>query len=159
MIGFDTISLGKIFDLLKTQWKTLLDELLGVLDIFITIEVRKELLHKYEDQLAFIESIKILPIRNISFQEYSTRGFDDADASLLEYSELDDIVIITEDNEMLLEGISEKNNIIQLIDLFLELFTKNLINSKEMYHLIKYFRKKRSITARKEKNALDEIRR
>ena len=150
MIGIDTLSWGKFFDLFSTNWKDLVHEILLSLDIFITIEVRKELIHHYQEQLSFIEKLKVYPILNKTLRDYLLKGFDLADATLLEYSELPDYVIITEDNEMLLEGITDKNNVMQLYDLLLELSKHQLISKKEMHHLTKYFRKNRNITHRKE---------
>lgn len=157
MIGIDTLSLGKIFYLLSTPWKSLFEEVITKFDLFITAEVEKELLHRYKNFSSYFRQFKIFPIRNINLQYYLARKFDVADASLLEYSELPDHIIITEDNEMLLEGISEKNNIIQLVDFLFKLYSENFITRREMYHLIKYLRKNENITKRKSKKLLKQV--
>jgi hypothetical protein len=157
MIGIDTLSLGKIFYLLETPWKPLIEEIIRKIDIFITSEVKKELLHRYKKFFPYIQQFKIFPTRNISLQSYLDKEFDSADASLLEYSELLGHIIITEDNEMLLEGISDKNNIIQLVDFLFKLHVEKFITKREMYHLIKYLRKTRNITKRKEKKLLKQV--
>ena len=161
LIGIDTCTWEKIFDLMsKEVWKPLIFELLNHLNIFITVEVQRELFHFHNEEeaiLKLIETLKIYPVLNETLQEYQKRGFDIADASLLEYSEQDDYMIITEDGGMLAEGITDKNNILSLIDLLLALFNQGLITRKEMYHLTKYLRKNRNIRKSKEGYALDLI--
>ena len=123
-------------------------------DLFVTHEVENEIKYHYQGYQLYLNCFKILPSLNMSSRLYSERGFDKADISLLEYSELDDYIIVTEDEGMLSECLSEENNIIQLID-FLELLHRHsFLKRREIYHIAKYFRKIRNITERKEKKIL-----
>ena len=87
----------------------------------------------------------------MKIQDYIGLGFDLADATMLEYSEKEGYVIITEDDKMLAEGITEKNNIIQVIDFFTGLYESKFLERKELYHITKYFQKIRNISEKKEK--------
>ena len=98
-----------------------------------------------------------LTVLNIKLNYFLTKGFDLNDASLLEYNSIRIYRIITEDRPMLLEGITTKNDIIMLIDFFLELTgPDNYFTGKEMYHLIHIFRKWRNIDKSKE-NTVENI--
>jgi hypothetical protein len=78
--------------------------------------------------------------------EYQNKGFDANDASLLEYADERGFRIITEDRPMILEGVTSEKNIIFLIDFFSELTENyNYFSTKELYHLVKIFRKWRNI--------------
>jgi len=134
----------------------LIEELLTKLDLFITIEVKKEVIHRYRKYDEYLELLTIKPKINVSLDIYLNKGFDLAYATLLEYSEIDKFVVITEDNDMLLEGVTDKNNIIQLIDFLVKLYEFNLITKREIYHLVKYFRQKQNIAKRK-KNKLMKL--
>ena len=157
MYGIDTLSLGKLFKLTDTRFKTLIEELLTKLDLFITIEVKKEVKYRYSKFENYLELLTLRPVINKSLESYLNKGFDLADATLLEYSEIENFVIITEDNGMLVEGVTDKNNIIQLIDFLLRLYEFNLITKREIYHLAKYFRQKKNISKRKEKKLMNII--
>jgi hypothetical protein len=45
--GVDTYSWSKLFLLLKTNWKELIEELIDNSNFFITPEIEKELIHFY----------------------------------------------------------------------------------------------------------------
>jgi uncharacterized protein YaiI (UPF0178 family) len=96
----------------------------------------------------------ILPRIEFDSTKYIKRGFDPADASLIEYHKKEDYLIITEDHPMLDEGIKEDRKIIQLVDYFALLMLEGFLNKREFYHLIKKFRKMKNITNRKEKEIL-----
>ena len=99
-----------------------------------------------------LEFITILPTLNKYYLIYLKKGFDPADVSLLEYS--DKYLILTEDHPMLLEGITDRRNIIQLADYLGDLYLNDFLTAKEFYHLIRTFRKWRNIKKKKEKQLL-----
>ena len=57
---------------------------------------------------------------------------------------------------MIAEGISSKKNIINLIYLFFELYKgHHFFSSKEIYKLVKIYRKWKNITKKKEKSLIN----
>ncbi len=154
MIGIDTYQWHKLFILRKEGWEDLINEILEKSDIFITHEIRKELEYRFPSEINVFEWLKILPIRNIKFSQFISKGFDLADASLLEYALIDGYKIITEDHPMLMEGVTLKQNILQLADFFGILMKLGFITKKELYHLIKILRKMKNITKKKESELL-----
>ncbi|MHA1168207.1 MAG: hypothetical protein ACTSP4_06495 [Candidatus Hodarchaeales archaeon] len=155
MIGIDTFSCYKILRLQKEGWFDILSEILENEDFFITYDVRKELEYRFPSEMACFEKFIVLPRLNKKYDEYLARGFDPADASLLEYMEVKGLTLVTEDHPMLNEGITLKKNVIQLADFFGLIAIQGFISYNELYHLVKYLRKLKNITKRKEKELLN----
>ncbi|OLS19223.1 MAG: hypothetical protein HeimC3_46540 [Candidatus Heimdallarchaeota archaeon LC_3] len=154
MIGIDTFSWFKLIELFSLDWKNLIYEIISKNPIFITHDVKEELDYRFSDETDLFKFISVFPRLNISFQKYLDKGFDNADASLLEYAEIKDYFVITEDHSMLQEGITSRIDIIQLAEFFSVLLTRDIITKKEYYHLIKFLRKMKNITKKKEKGLL-----
>lgn len=155
MIGIDTYSWHKLFKLRKEGWIDLIDEILEKSAIFITHEVKKELEYWFPGEKNIFKWFTILPIRNVQFSHFILKGFDPADASLLEYALLEGYQIITEDHPMLMEGVTLRQNIIQLADFFGILTKLGFITKKELYQLVKMLRKMKNITKKKESELLN----
>jgi len=136
-------------------WKDLIDEILEKSNIFITHEVKKELEYRFPEEKEIIDLLTILPARNVDFKSLLSKGFDPADASLLEYMLIDGYRIITEDHPMLMEGVTSKRNILQLADFFGILMKLGFISRRELYHLVKRMRKMKNITKKKELELLN----
>lgn len=149
MIGIDTLSWSKLYLIREELKKLNIDELLDEIRFFITPDVREELEHFHSDKDRIWENGAILPQLNRSFQGYVKQGFDFADASLLEYSELKDYLIVTEDYPMLALNVSGKNNIIQLADLFTFFYLQNMITTSNYRDTINWLRRNRNITKKK----------
>jgi hypothetical protein len=147
MIGIDTFSWGKLIKLYNIdEWKEPIKKIIENIDWFITVEGRKEFEHFYVDNLELLSHGTIVPILGTKIIEYQNKGFDANDASLLEYADERGFRIITEDRPMILEGVTSEKNIIFLIDFFSELTENyNYFSTKELYHLVKIFRKWRNI--------------
>lgn len=152
MLGIDTFSWNKIIRLLQTQWEDPIKEIIKDLDIFITTEGKKEFEHRFQQNLDLLNDISILPVLNTPKYANYVQQYDPTDASLLEYSEIRGYRLITEDRPLLEEGITAKKNIIQLLDLFYELYQRDdFFTQTEMYQLIKLFRQWRNIKEKKAK--------
>ncbi len=151
MIGIDTYSWGKLIRLRRDKnWESIISEIIINIEWFITIEGKKEFEHFFPQELDILDHGIILPFLNIKLNEFVEKGFDLNDASLLEYNIERNYRIITEDRPMLTEGIISKRNIIFLIDFFLELtIDYNYLSKRELYHLIKIFRKMGNINIKK----------
>lgn len=151
MIGIDTFSWGKIIRLHKMKsWTNLIDEAMQSVDWFVTVEGKKEFEHFHSEHITFLEYGTILPVLDERYNHYISKGFDPNDASLLEYVDVLNYRIITEDRPMLLEGVTSKRNIICLIDFFSELaYAHKFLTKKEMYHLTKLFRSWKNISKEK----------
>ncbi len=154
MIGIDTFSWSKLLLLRDEGWEDLIHEILRKGTFFITHEVRKELEYRFPYEKKIFEYVTILPTLDIEFQNYLIRGYDSADASLLEYASKKGYRIITEDVLMLMDCVVEKQNVIQLADFFGTLLKQGFISSRELYQLIKKLRKMKNITKRKEKELM-----
>lgn len=155
MIGIDTFSWYKLLRLQNEGWKPLISDVVKKSDFFITHEVKIELEHRFPEDNDLFEWVTTLPKLEFDKQDYKKKGFDAADASLLEYNRIKGFTIITEDFSMIDEGISGQMKIIQLADFFGLLVRSNFIDKSEFYHLIKKLRKMRNITKRKEKWLMD----
>jgi hypothetical protein len=149
MIGIDTFSWTKIFSLVDDSWKEIMYEWLNSIDFFITKEVEIELKHFHNTRDPIWERGAVLSNINVKFQYFEKLGFDRADISLLEYSEKPDYIICTEDRPMLLLNVYNKNNIIQLIDLFKMSYINGFFTKKEFIALVKWFREFKNITIKK----------
>ncbi len=151
MIGLDIYTWQKLIRLKNEGWKDLIIEILKEGNFFITHEVKKEFYHFFPHETTLLEFVEILPILNQIINEYLQKNFDLADASLLEYSDIKNYRICTEDRPMLMEGVTSKRKIIQLADLFGELYVFNFLSKKELYQLTKTLKKWRNISNKKEK--------
>ncbi len=152
MIGIDTFSWGKLIKLRNEKWKDIVDEMIEETQFFITNSVKKEFEFRFPTELELLLKVAILPdIKHEKYRKWIIKGFDEADATLLEYSDLKEYRLITEDIPMLNEGITNKKNIIHLIDFFKELYYIDFITKTEFYQLIKTFREWKNITLKKEK--------
>ena len=149
MIGIDTYSWTKIFVLIEESWEKILKEWLSAIDFFITREVEVELHHFHGDKEPIWEKGAILSTLKTKYDYFKSLGFDDADISLLEYSEKQDYIICTEDRPMLLLNVYSKNNIIQLVDLLRMSYIKGFFTKREFSALITWFRDQKNITIRK----------
>ena len=146
MIGKDTFSWNKIILLLHSEWRATIEEILDKYDFFITTEGRKEFEYRFEKEKDLLDKITIFPVINTELFQINCKKYDPTDSSLLEYSELKGYRIITEDRPLLEEGITRKKNIIQLLDFFYEIYMKDeFLTKREMYHLIKQFRKWKNV--------------
>ena len=99
-----------------------------------------------------MSKVALLPdIKGERFHKFISKGFDETDASFLEYCELKGYRIITEDHPTLNEGVTSRNEIIQLIDFFKELYSLEFLSKREFTSLVKIFRKWKNISLKKEK--------
>lgn len=152
MIGIDTFSWNKLLMLYHSEWKNTIDEIINKTEIFITVEGKIEFEYRFPDDLNLLNRITIYPVLNTDIFAKYNKIYDLTDASLLEYSENKGYRIITEDRPLLQEGITEKKNIIQLIDFFYELYLKdNFFSKKEIITLIDFFRNWKNIKDKKAK--------
>lgn len=150
MLGIDTFAWFKLITLYNDKWKELMLKFLTEYEVFITNEIKKEYQYRFPKYEHLLEKITIHPRRK-SNTTYDTKIFDKADITLLEYTELDNYVIITEDFAMLGQGITKKRNIIQFGDLIALLYKEGFVNSKDFYQIIKKLREMKNITKNKEK--------
>lgn len=155
MIGIDTFSWGKLIFLKNKGWDQLIMEIIKKGSFFTTFEVKFEFEHRFPDYLFLLDYVTLYPKIDIDFGYYLSLGFDPADASLLEYNKKENNIIITEDHLMLDESISSGKNVIQLADYFGALFEEGFIKNREFYHLIRFLKKYKNITNKKEKELLD----
>lgn len=154
MLGIDTFTWTKIFWLMDEGWRDAFEELLAQMPFFITEDMIRELKHFHPTSEKKWSNGNILKRRNITFSDYIRMGFDEADASLLEYSELPEYTIITEDRPMLAQNVYKQNNIIQLVDLIKIYYDQGYFTKKEYRFIITWLRKKRNIGKKKEKQLL-----
>jgi len=154
MIGIDTFSWYKILQLREEGWEEILSEILEESNFFITYDVKEELNYRFPEELTIFHKVATLPRLNKSFNDYLEKGFDPADASLLEYMEIKEYTIVTEDHPFISEGITQKRNVIQLADLFGILTIQGVLTHRELYHLVKFLRRIKNITKEKEKELL-----
>ena len=158
MIGIDTFSWQKLIRLSDEGWKDIIDHFIDTINIFTTTSGKKEFMYRFPDRIELLDRIIIFPhLHSEIFQEYLIK-FDEADASLLEYSSSKGYRIITEDRPMLEEGMMRNQNIVQLLDFFYELYAKyEFFSMNEIIKLIKIFRKWRNIKERKSRYYLNLI--
>ena len=145
MIGIDTYSWTKIFLLFNESWSDIFIELLENIQFFITNDVEVELLYFHSEYKHIWNSGAKFPRLNKSFLDYLRLGFDEADCSLLEYSEFPEHTIITEDGPMLDLNVYSRNNIIQLADFLSLLYRDSYLNKKEYLLLIKWLKKNKNM--------------
>lgn len=141
MIGIDTFSWNKLILLYHSKWQKPITEIITKTEFFITVEGKKEFIYRFPDDISLLDKITIYPVLDTEVFRNYCQKYDETDASLLEYTEIKGYRIITEDGPLLQEGITEKKNIIQLIDYFYELYSKDdFFTKKEIYHLINLFK-------------------
>jgi hypothetical protein len=155
MIGLDTFSWYKFITLYNDEWKILMTDILNNYNIFITHEVKKEFEYRFEKYLHILDLIIILP-RKRSSTEYDRRKFDLADISLLQYAEITDYVIITEDHPMLSQGITQRKNIMQFCDFVAALYKEEFLDLTDYYQIVKKLREMKNITKTKEKELISK---
>ena len=142
-------------DLLNEDQVFIPNKLYQWADIEITHQILKEI--EYYDCITFQkEETRIVPIENQHiYNEALELNFDEADASILgSGKKTSEYVLISEDGPLLEYARINNFKAFQLIDLFRILFQKNLIESRELYHLTKYLREMKNITKKKEKSIL-----
>lgn len=100
----------------------------------------------------------ILPALDINYQLYDRQGFDKADASLIEYAERREAIVVTEDHPMLALGYLENLDFIQTIDFFHILWRRGTITQNQMNKLLRIFRDLRNITKKKERSIKRDLR-
>ena len=162
MYGIDTYSWYKLIYLKNNGFNELIIELLKVLKIFITHDVKKEYDHFFPEDKNLLYNIDILGVTEEKKVKFLTSGFDEADASLLAFvddlkymeKKKDNVIIITEDHLMLNEGVTKKQNIIQVVDFFRLLERANFVTHREFYKIVGILREMKNITREKEKKML-----
>lgn len=154
MFGIDTFAWFKLIYLKNNGWEELIKEILDVGAFFITHDVKKEFEHFFPDELDLLNRVDIYKVTDEEKKKFSNEKFDEAEVSLLVFTDKKDYVIITEDHPMLDEGISSKKNIIQLVDYFRILNRGNFLSNREFYHLVKKLRAMKNITQDKEKKMI-----
>lgn len=161
--GIDTCTWLKIVNLehLETQ---ILDVLLSNFQIFVTHDVLSECLHFLPEEKTLFEQVEVLPRINRFFQDYEELGFDSADASLLEYADMNNFrageqkyVIITEDPEMLRLNVTGAMRIIKFVDFLVLLQSSGYLKRKVCQELVLKLYLSRNITKRKKKTALQRL--
>ena len=156
MIGIDTFSIQKLLQLRHSGWDSVIDNLLDQGLFFITSEGEKEFRYWFKNDLFILEKFHKFPILNEKLNEYIKIGFDINDASLLEYSDIMNYRIISEDRPMVARAVSAKNYIIFLIDFFYEIYIRDdFFSQREFYHLVKLFRNWRNIKEKKAKKLIE----
>ena len=105
MFGVDTFSCFYLIKLRDNGFADLITRIMDKKVFMITHDVKIELNHRFPNEDHFFRNVTILPRLNKSFDRFVKQGFDEADASLLEYGETSDYIIITEDQPMLIENI------------------------------------------------------
>lgn len=150
MIGIDTLSWGKLLLLSEQFDQTVIVMLLDHFHLFITEEVKTELIHFYKEENDWLWSnAVIMPKMERNYDRYVKQGFDEADATLLEYSEMPNYSIVTEDYPMLLLNVTGKNNIIQLVDFLSLCYTLDYIDTATYKQFVNWLRTNRNITKKK----------
>lgn len=150
MIGIDTFSWRKIINLIEADWKEPIIELIDGSNIFITSEGLKEFNHYFSESSYLLDKIAILPLlKSPKYRDYLIK-YDANDASLLDYIEVNNFRIISEDGPLLIEGITTKRNIVQLFDFLFEKYkVDEFFSKREIYKLLKLFEKWKNITKKK----------
>ena len=152
MIGIDTITWQKLIRLRRTKWKLIIQEMIMEMNFFIMTEGKKEFEHRFSEDLDVLDEITILPLlKGPDYVKFLQAGLDSNDASLLEYAIQKKYRIVTEDYPMLAQGVSDQQNIEQLVDFCKELLVKdNYFSLREFRQLVMEFRKWKNITKKKE---------
>ena len=146
----DTCSWLKLDLLAGSGWNSLVEIIFRDLDIFITHEVFEEVKNFLPNREEWIKMVNIRTTDRSRYYRSIGEIFDPADASLLSFHSNMNVIIITEDPAILAEGISQRQNIIQLIDLISLIYESEKIVQGDFRKIIAFFRKKRNITKKKE---------
>jgi len=155
MFGIDTLSWFYLLILRDNSFSELITRIIERKEFIITHDVHKELLHRFPDEEVFFRNVTILPRLNKHFIKFTKQGFDEADASLLEYGEFSGYTIITEDHPMILENtLNGTLKVLHLADYFGLLLLEGEITPNELYQVIRFFRKWRIISKQKAKRIL-----
>ncbi len=156
IIFLDTCTWLKL-ELLEREQQFSTSVLFSFSSIAITHKIKEELEHYSIPQEKINETI-IYPIGDKAIYKYALdSGFDDADASLLSNGKIkvEQLYLISEDRAVLSFGRMLKMEIMQLIDLFQNFTTQNIIDKKKLYNLVKFLRNQKNITEKKENNILN----
>lgn len=150
----DTYSWSKLIHLKENGWTSILDIIIENNSIFLTHEVKKEIEYRQPESLHYLQKMTLLPLIEIDFHKFERLGFDKADASLITYSEQNNIPVVTEDHPMLALGIVDQLDFIQLVDLFFIMNQLDQITKNEFHKLVRKLRSMRNITIHKQKKLL-----
>jgi len=153
----DTYSWSKLIHLKENGWANILDIILDNNSIYLTHEVKKELEYRHPKNLDYIQRMTLLPIIDVDFHKYNLAGFDAADASLISYSKLNNIPVVTEDHPMLALGVVDQLDFIQLADLFFILNRLHQFSNNKFHKLIRKLRSMKNITKKKQKRLLKKL--
>jgi len=146
MIAFDTLSWAKIFRLYEKHGLRVKFE---ESEVLLTHSLHKELVYFYPDRREFFEKFPVLPIIGDVYRELVNLGFDPADASLLEYAIERDIIIITEDRDMLSYGYIKRLKVMQLADFIVYTAISGDSKINDAMKAIRILRRMENITKRK----------
>ncbi len=156
----DTYTWRKFDHLYQNGWKEIIVRTIKTHRILCTREVIDELKYRkfgiVEDGV--LNYVGILPALDINYQLYDRQGFDKADASLIEYAERREAIVVTEDHPMLALGYLENLDFIQTIDFFHILWRRGTITQNQMNKLLSIFRGLRNITKKKERSIKRDLR-
>lgn len=150
-IMIDTFSWSKLFKLAMEGWDWILESLFEEFHVIITQEVKNEVLYRYPQRNQIIRKATILGQSNTDYTSLNKDGFDDADASLIISSREKGYPVITEDHPMIFQATLEGLHFMQLIDLFLILYQRNVLSVNDLRKLLRVLRRMRNITKKKEK--------
>lgn len=162
-LGVDTNTWLKIFRIEK-DFNKILDSTIIKFNVFLTHDVLEECLFHAPDRREFFKKMTIFPKLNKLFQYYKSLGFDNADASLLEYADEnihpiagEKYIIITEDPAMLKFNVYGKLRIIKFIDWLNRLYDIQMLTKKQLTFLTNFLFKSRNITKRKKDRILSKF--
>ena len=132
--------------------------------IFTTEDVLRECLFHLPEKEEFFKDLELFKRLDNKFEYYRKLGFDEADASLLEYSDTEAndnpdhaYVIITEDPQMLLQNTFGSLKVIRLIDWLVQLGRQTLLEERSLARIAKRLYDTRNITKRKLKAVHQEF--
>jgi len=155
MFGVDSFSWSYLLLLRDNGFPELITRIMDRKEFMITHDVHQELLHHYPNEEVFFRDVTIRPMLNKTFKKFLLQNFDEADASLFEYGELEGYPIITEDQPMLLENtINGTLKVLHLADYFGLLLLEGEITPNELYQVIRFFRGEKIISKKKAKRIL-----
>ena len=162
-LGVDTNTWLKIFRIEK-EFNNILDIAIMKFNIFLTHDVLEECLFHAPDRRDFFKKMTIFPKLSKSFQYYKSLGFDNADASLLEYADENippitdnKYIIITEDPAMLKFNVYGKLRIIKFIDWLNRLHDFQMLTKNQLTILTNFLFRSRNITKRKKTRILNKF--
>jgi len=151
MLAIDTCSWFKIHMLERELNISIVSTLLNRFKLFFTHELLTEFRKFFPNYLWIVEYCAVLPKRNIVFSSFLKEGFDEADASLLEYASEKEYFVVSEDPKML-RYVRLGFQLLQLADLIAVLYKKKFLSKQVTKRIIKFLRTKRNITKKKHKD-------